>query len=325
MTLNLKSGLSDDMVSMLEFRHSMGFSVENYVARCKSLDRFCNEYFPNEKELNENIVLGWLQSRPNEVMILNQRASFIRVLSKYIRSTGKNAYVLPDKFIPPQKPYVPYILSDKELARLFCVIDEAPENYRLDILQPSLFSTLFRLIYTCGLRPNEGRTLLCKNIDLRSGEILITGTKAHKERIVVMSDDMCALARRYDVLRNATHPNSECFFPSKNGTPYTEKMLGWHFKNFVAAAYSDLEKESLPPVRIYDLRHRFATTVILKWIDEGKNLYSMLPYLSTYMGHAKISHTAYYIHLIPENIRASRGIDWKTMGSVIPEVQLWGK
>ncbi|MCM1060928.1 MAG: hypothetical protein NC452_11640 [Eubacterium sp.] len=37
----------------------------------------------------------------------------------------------------------------------------------------------------------------------------------------------------------------------------------------------------------------------------------MLPYLSTYMGHSKFAQAAYYIQLIPENIKNSGGIDWQ--------------
>lgn len=323
MMLTLTSGLAQDMKAMLDFRESMGFSCDSYVYHFKSLDSFCNEYYPAATELCEEVVLDWLQVRPGEVDALNHRASSVRMLAKYIVSTGKKAYILPEKYIPPQRPYVPYILSDRELTALFSAIDAYPANTRLDALQPALFSTLFRLIYTCGLRPNEGRTLLRENVNLETGEILITATKKHKERMVVLSEDMRCLARRYAELKNIVHPDSPFFFPSKSGKPYTEKMLGWHFKNFVAAANPGVEKDQLPNIRIYDLRHRFATTVMIKWIDERRDLYNMLPYLSTYMGHAKFSQTAYYIQLIPENIKNSQGIDWIAMGALIPEVQEW--
>ena len=303
----------------------MGLSVKSYAYQFKSLDSFCNEHYPSAIELNEDIVLGWLQTHPGEVNVLNQRASCVRMLGKYIISTGKSAYILPEKFIPPQKPYTPYILSDQELTSVFSSIDAYPTNLRLDALQPALFSTLFRLIYTCGLRPSEGRTLLCKNVNLATGEIQVTATKKHKDRIVVMSDDMKAMAKRYAEMRNTIHPDSPHFFPCKNGAPYTVKMLDWHFKNFVASANPCVEKESLPKIRIYDLRHRFATTVMLKWIDERRDLYNMLPYLSTYMGHAKFTYTAYYIQLIPENLRNAQGIDWEAMGTLIPEVSPWEK
>ena len=54
--------------------------------------------------------------------------------------------------------------------------------------------------------------------------------------------------------------------------------------------YTDL----LPSVRVYDLRHRFATAVLNRWLDEKKDLSSRLPYLQTYMGHKDLEATAYY-------------------------------
>ncbi|MCM1060929.1 MAG: tyrosine-type recombinase/integrase [Eubacterium sp.] len=163
-----------------------------------------------------------------------------------------------------QKVYTPYILSDKELKALFSAIDEYPVNPRLVDLQPALFSTLFRLIYACGLRPHEGRTLLERNVNLKTGEIFIASAKKRKDRMVVLSEDMRALMIRYANKKALLHSDSPYFFPCRKGIPYTEKMLSWHFKNFVAAANPEIERESLPNVRIYDLRHRFATTIMTK-------------------------------------------------------------
>lgn len=41
-------------------------------------------------------------------------------------------------------------------------------------------------------------------------------------------------------------------------------------------------------------RHRFATAVLNRWLDEKKDLGSRLPYLQTYMGHRNLEATAYY-------------------------------
>lgn len=84
-----------------------------------------------------------------------------------------------------------------------------------------------------------------------------------------------------------------------------------------------MDPSELPKVRIYDLRHRFASAVLNRWLDEKRNLYAMLPYLRAYMGHEKISTTAYYIHLLPENIVKSTGIDWTTLDELMPEVNVW--
>lgn len=323
MEINFKSKFSGNILSMLNFRKSMGLSTETYIQKFKTFDRYCCKYFPDESKLNERIVLDWLRTDIPGVNVLNHRASFIRIFGKYLASIGENAYILPDKFVPPQRQYTPYILSDDELRRLFAVIDSYPQNGRLDPLQPALFSTIFRLIYTCGLRPGEARTLRCENVNLDTGEIVIKETKKHKDRIVVMSDDMLALMKSYSYLRESIHPQCPYVFPSKKGIPYETKMLDWHFKNFIKQLYPNLNESEIPNIRIYDLRHRFATAVMVKWINEKCDLYSALPYLSTYMGHAHFSSTAYYIHLLPDNLKNSECIDWKAMGKIIPEVLPW--
>jgi integrase len=46
--------------------------------------------------------------------------------------------------------------------------------------EATIAPVLFRLIYTCGLRPNEGRELLRENVNLDSGELYVTNTKKKK-------------------------------------------------------------------------------------------------------------------------------------------------
>ncbi len=61
--------------------------------------------------------------------------------------------------------------------------------------------------------------------------------------------------------------------------------------------------------------------MFMKWLDEKADFNAMLPYLSAYMGHAGFSDTAYYIHLMPENLLASDAVDWKKLNALIPEVE----
>lgn len=46
---------------------------------------------------------------------------------------------------------------------------------------------------------------------------------------------------------------------------------------------------------------------------------AMLPYLSEYMGHAQLSDTYYYIHLVPGLFEEMTGFDDSTSNSLIPE------
>ena len=43
---------------------------------------------------------------------------------------------------------------------------------------------------------------------------------------------------------------------------------------------------------------------------------TLMPYLSTYMGHVSMEKTLYYVHLLPERIKSSPGINWDMMGDI---------
>ena len=62
--------------------------------------------------------------------------------------------------------------------------------------------------------------------------------------------------------------------------------------------------------------HAFASHNIMRWIDEGRDVMSMLPYLSTYMGHSEFRNTLYYVHILPERLRKSAGIDWSQFDTI---------
>ena len=53
---------------------------------------------------------------------------------------------------------------------------------------------------------------------------------------------------------------------------------------------------------------------------EGKDLNAMLPYLSAYMGHAQLSDTYYYIHLVPGLFEEMTEFDDSASNNLIPEV-----
>jgi len=114
----------------------------------------------------------------------------------YLCAVGEEAYILPEKYTPLKSRAAAYLFTDTESTVLFSAIDQMPSTKKEPFLN-EMAHTLYRLIYTCGLRPNEGREPLAENINFETGGILITHTKRSKERFVVMSDDMLVLARRY--------------------------------------------------------------------------------------------------------------------------------
>jgi len=276
MSINFVSRFGADLENMIHLKVSLGGAESTYLDRAQNFDRFCLEKYPDADCLTEPLALSWIRDAGTATGVILSRLAFERGFATYLTSVGKPAYVLPDRFTSGRSIFVPYIFTDSELSAIFREIDAY--QYPQDPFRPILLSVYFRLTYTCGLCPNEGRTLKKQSVDLNTGEVQILNTKMQKSRVVVMSDDMRSMARTYATLRDIAFPDSEYFFPSPNGDPYTARWMQGKFKRFFARANPDIPKEFLPPVRVYDLRHRFATAVLNLWLDEKQDIHSRLPY-----------------------------------------------
>jgi integrase len=57
--------------------------------------------------------------------------------------------------------------------------------------------------------------------------------------------------------------------------------------------------------RLHDLRHRFAIKTLLSWYRSGEDVNRRMPVLSTYLGHANVSGTYWYLSSTPELITAA--------------------
>ena len=112
-------------------------------------------------------------------------------------------------------------------------------------------------------------------------------------------------------------------FLTARGLESLSSITAKHLEMFIADCAQN--KGACLGVRSYDLRHRFASTVLLKWLNEGADMRTMLPYLQIYMGHDSLESTAYYIHLLPENLLKGTAVKWAELSDLIPEVSVWQK
>ena len=255
-----QSAFAEDLAHMIDLKVSLGFSEQTYLTRAKQFDTFCFQHFPEVSELTEAIAFTWIKAGYEQMSkIIHTRVSFLRTFGKYLKSVGKTAYLISEQFTTGRTVFVPYIFDDEELTALFIAIDSFKSKD--DTFCPILLSAYFRLTYTCGLRPAEGRLLKRNEVDLNSGELRIVNSKYHKSRNIVMSGDMRMLARKYAVLRDMKFPNSVYFFPSPTGDAYSARWIQGkfrqvpimaetvqHFKNYVKVFHQNACLDSTNPL-----------------------------------------------------------------------------
>lgn len=306
--MKTKSGFAEQINKYLDYREALGYSRLTDGCMLARFDKYCAANHPEAMELTRDIVCGWIDSENTSVP---NKITAIRNFARYMGAHGCDAYEYPTTGQNKTKGrFLPHMFTPEELRALFAAIDKVKPSLKQPYL-PIILPTMFRLIYSCGLRPNEGRELLRDSIDFETGAIRIVDTKGKKERTVVVSDDMRERLLGYDEERREFAGVNPYFFPSENGGVYTDKVIGQWFKKFWAAANPAVSVDSLPYVRVYDLRHVFATTALTRWIKSGANIGSKLAYLRAYMGHESLNETLYYIHLLPETLLS--GGNWDTL------------
>jgi len=87
------------------------------------------------------------------------------------------------------------------------------------------------------------------------------------------------------------------FFLSEKGTPLNYRGVLYVFLKLRRVL--SLQNADRKP-RVHDFRHTFAVGRLLKWYEEGINLDQKILALSTYLGHAQVTDTYWYLSAVPE-------------------------
>lgn len=243
-----------------------------------------------------------------------QRLGDVRRFAAWLSATDPRTEVPPQDLLPyryRRKP--PYIYSDEEIER---VVREAARLASPSGLRAHTYATLFGLLAATGLRLGEALALDRDDIDLRSGVLAVRRAKFGKSRFVPLHDSTCDALRRYARQRDRRlpRPTTSAFFVADRGSRVTIWSAEYTFAVVSRAvglrAPASGHRHGRGP-RLHDMRHRLAVRTLVRWYREGKDVERELPKLATYLGHAHVADTYWYLEAVPELLqlateRASR-------------------
>ncbi len=318
MTAPLVGNFTRYVEGVIEQKRSLGYPYHRSAQFLKTFEAFCQEHYPDETRLTQKLAMHWAEKRDSEqVTGLACRLSPVRELAKYMNRLGLEAYVIPPG-IPGKLPrYVPHIFTDQELRAFFVETDRCPVNPQHPA-RHLVIPVFFRVLYGCGLRLSEARRLRVDDVDLVTGKLAIRQSKGYKDRTVMMSEEVLKLCQAYQVKVSCLSPHRLSFFPNSDDQPYNNHTIEGWFHRFWDK--TGLAHCSGNPPRAYDFRHTFAVKRLNLWVQEGRDLQACLPYLSLYMGHAHLTETDYYLHLVPEFFPVFKEKSRTHWANVIPEV-----
>ena len=97
---------------------------------------------------------------------------------------------------PITRRTMPYIFTDDELRRVFAESDK--EQYcKTNPCRHLIIHVIYRLIYFCGLRPNEGRELKRSDFCYEDKTLYIRKNKSHRERLISVSAGVADMCQQY--------------------------------------------------------------------------------------------------------------------------------
>jgi integrase len=282
----------------LALRRRLGFALVKEGRLLLDFARY-SDGIEHEGPITTALALDWAKrSKEADPRWWATRLDAVRRLARYRHAFDPRTEVPPVGILGyPYRRKQPYIYSTDEIAQL---LSAASKLLPANGLRPYTYTSLFGLLAATGLRVSEALRLTTPHVDLVAGVLTIVETKFHKSRLVPVHSSTTQALAAYAEQRNRRFPRTsiDAFFLSEAGTTVKYRRVRKTF----AALRRDLGwmSQCRPRPRIHDLRHTFVCRRVLRWHEEQADVNLMLPALSTYLGHARVTDTYWYLTAVPD-------------------------
>jgi len=223
-----------------------------------------------------------------------RKLSAARQFFRFLRAEGRRADDPTETIDPPGRGRpLPKVMSEAEVDALLAAAraDETPAGLRM--------RALVEILYAAGLRVSELVSLPLAAASRRERCLIVRG-KGGKERLAPLNAEALEAIAAWRAAREATLPPKgsaararaeRYLFPSRGRSGHlTRERFAQSLKALARSAGLDPEKVS-PHV----LRHAFASHLLARGAD--------LRSVQTLLGHADISTTQIYTHLLEERLK----------------------
>jgi integrase len=294
----------------LVHRRSLGYRLKVEGGLLLKFAQFADREAPGEP-LDALLALRWARLPDGaDPLYCSRRLEIVRCFARYVAVFDPRTQVPEQGLLgKAHRRVTPHIYTVLEVNNL---IAACADLHPVGGLRPHTCATFFGLLVSTGLRVSEGLHLEDDDVDFDQSVVVVRNTKYRKSRLVPI-DSSCrdALADYRRTRRDCCPASpSRAFFLTDGGCDFTYGMLRYAFRTVVDRLGWRNKVTGVRLPRVYDLRHTFASRRIALWQEEGADLAVLLPALSTYLGHAKVTDTYWYLTAVPELLAAaSRGFE----------------
>lgn len=285
--------LKSSIDTYLSVRRALGFKLRADQTYLESYAHFAAK--AGESHMHAPTAIAWAKLTPSD----ESRAVRMNVLIRFARfaRAGDDRHEVPpgDIFCRRRRRRPPYIFRDDEV---LSIVQHARQLGPRDSMRPHTFSTLFGLLAATGLRISEALNLCVSDFTVEG--LRIRETKFRKSRLVCLHESVVAILDRYLAMHTMiASTDGHIFVAHRTGQRLSYSVVADTFHSVLDMAGIQGQFGG-PRPRLHDFRHRFAVKALLTCPNVRDRVDRHMLALSTYMGHAHVADTYWYLNSTPE-------------------------
>jgi integrase len=295
--------LSQQAQRYLRERRRLGFQLRSMGHALRSFTGYVDQLKP-WRPVTLELMAEWARrdrGHSTDPRTWARRLKILRPFTRWLQQFEPSTEVPDDTvFGPVGERVAPHIFTEQEIAELIRAAGQlSPE------LRGATYSTLFALIASTGLRVSEAVRLHNADVDLKAGVLTVRRTKFAKSRHVPLHSSAIEPLRRYRRLRDrwVTTTEDSPFFVGSRGRRRGEQLSTHQVDRVFSSFRTQLgwrNRGAHHAPRVHDLRHSFVVHRILAWQSQGIDIDQAMLSLSTYVGHAMVTNSYWYLTAIPD-------------------------
>ena len=278
-------------------QRALGFKYRVQSSLLKNYAAFAQQR--GERFVAVDTVLEWSQEAPSAIQTRNR----LLTVRRFALSANADN---PRHQIPPADAFGgvtyrrrrPHIYTSEERRTLRkCALSMTPS----DSVRPITFDTLITLLWVSGLRISEALRLDID--DITSDGLVIRATKFRKDRLVAIHSSTYSALDRYLASHSRMRvAKGNAVFVSTWGTRLAYSTAVSGFLEIIRSA-GLRGCAGQPGPCLHDFRHSFAVRSLEKCPACAQSVQKHMIGLSTYLGHAHITDTYWYLEATPRLTR----------------------
>jgi integrase/recombinase XerD len=292
-----ESFAAEQLEEYLAYRQGLGYTDRGYRYNLRQFDEYAKNNASAWEDFKPSFFLQFQDSLSlnnktiNKVICATRQFCHFLTRKEFIREN-------PVKDIPfkNETSYVPFIFSDEDIDKLLSsVCRQMRHVWRYYYFNDLNRYMIILLLARCGLRISEPYRLMCHHYRPDEASLYIEKTKFSKDRLLPLPEAVNTDMKNYLSVRTRIKPDTKYFFTLRSREPVymtfhkAVKEIGLYQKK------RTIGNTTFAGPTAHSLRHSFAVNTLKNIRMRGESPQDALPFLASYMGHAKYESTAVYL------------------------------